>query len=54
MASEPDPHPRDLDERVKIDLPPEAALRALLKTPPPDNSSAKRPKKPSPKKRAKS
>lgn len=35
MAKTPDPK-RDLDQRTKIDLPPEEAMRALLKVKPDD------------------
>ena len=35
MADDPAPEPHDMDEPVKIDLPFEEAVRALLATPPP-------------------
>jgi hypothetical protein len=35
---DPKPKPRDWNEKVKIDLPPETALKALLRTPPPDDT----------------
>lgn len=54
MAAESDPHPRrdaqqpskplDRDERVKLDLPFGTALRALLKTPPPETKKSDAPK----------
>jgi hypothetical protein len=42
---ERDPNKRDMDERVSIPLDPKTTLKALLATPPPDETGKRKPKK---------